>query len=87
MSNSIDLDETAHLDLRSLQKPIIIACGSLRVYDQAYRVLLKTYTTNSPSCKIVKNEILAKAKIRLLSDSKMVKKEKEKKKKNKKKQC
>ena len=33
MSNSVDPDETAHyelshLDLRCLQKPIIIACGS-----------------------------------------------------------
>ena len=36
MSNSLDPDETAHyepshLDLRYLQKPIIIACGSERV--------------------------------------------------------
>ena len=36
MSNSVDRDETAHhepshLDLRCLQKPIIIACGSERV--------------------------------------------------------
>ena len=33
MSNSVDLDETAHLDLCCLQKPItiIIACGSERV--------------------------------------------------------
>ena len=36
MSNSVDPDETAHnesshLDLRCLQKPIIIACGSERV--------------------------------------------------------
>ena len=28
MSNSVDPDETAHLDLRCLQKPIIIAYGS-----------------------------------------------------------
>ena len=36
MSNSVDPDETAHiepshLDLRCLQKPVIIACGSERV--------------------------------------------------------
>ena len=36
MSNSVDPDETAHfepfhLDLRCVQKPIIIACGSERV--------------------------------------------------------
>ena len=31
MSNSIDPDETAHLDLCCLQKPNIIACGSERV--------------------------------------------------------
>ena len=35
MSNSVDPDETdhepSHLDLRCLQKPIIIACGSERV--------------------------------------------------------
>ena len=36
MSNSVDPDEMAHyepshLDLRCLQKPIIIACGSERV--------------------------------------------------------
>ena len=36
MSNSVETDETAHiepshLDLRCLQKPIIIACGSERV--------------------------------------------------------
>ena len=36
MSNSIDPDATvlyepSHLDLRCLQKPIIIACGSVRV--------------------------------------------------------
>ena len=33
MSNSVDPDWTAHfhLDLRCLQKPIIIACGSERV--------------------------------------------------------
>ena len=36
MSNSVDLDETAHYepshwDLRCLQKPIIIACGNERV--------------------------------------------------------
>ena len=36
MSNSVDPDETAHnepsdLDLRGLQKPIIIACGSEKV--------------------------------------------------------
>ena len=36
MSNSVDPDETAHyetshLDLRCLQKPIIIACGSEKV--------------------------------------------------------
>ena len=38
MSNSVDPDETAHdhdepshLDLRCLQKPIIIACGCERV--------------------------------------------------------
>ena len=36
MSNGVDPDETAHyvsshLDLRCLQKPIIIACGSERV--------------------------------------------------------
>ena len=28
MSNSIDSNETAHLDISCLQKPIIIACGS-----------------------------------------------------------
>ena len=37
MSNSVDPDEMAHdepshLDLCCLQKPIIIACGSERVY-------------------------------------------------------
>ena len=31
MSNSVDPDEMAHLDLRCLQKPIIIASGSERV--------------------------------------------------------
>ena len=31
MSNSVDPDEMAHLDLCCLQKPIIIACGSERV--------------------------------------------------------
>ena len=31
MSNSVDTDETAHPNLRCLQKPIIIACGSERV--------------------------------------------------------
>ena len=31
MSNSVDHDEPSHLDLRSLQKPTIIACGSERV--------------------------------------------------------
>ena len=38
MSNMVDLDETAHdepshLDLRCLQKPMIIACGSERFKD------------------------------------------------------
>ena len=28
MSNSVDTDETAHMHLCCLQKPIIIACGS-----------------------------------------------------------
>ena len=37
MSNSVDTDETAHdepshLDLRCLQKPIIIACASESEY-------------------------------------------------------
>ena len=41
MSNSIDPDETAHyepfhLDLRCLQKPIIIAYGSERVKGNGY---------------------------------------------------
>ena len=31
MSNGVDLDETAHLDLCCLQKHIIIAYGSERV--------------------------------------------------------
>ena len=31
MSNSVDPDETSHLNLCCLQKPIIIACGSERV--------------------------------------------------------
>ena len=31
MSNSIDPDESSHLDLHCLQKPIIIAYGSERV--------------------------------------------------------
>ena len=31
MSNSVDPDETAHLDLRWLQKPIITAYDSERV--------------------------------------------------------
>ena len=31
MSNSVDPDETSHLDLYCLQKPIIIACGKERV--------------------------------------------------------
>ena len=41
MSNSIDPDETAHnepshLDLRCLQKPIVIAYGSERVKTDKY---------------------------------------------------
>ena len=41
MSNSVDPDKTAHyepshLDLRCLQKPIIIASGSERVKREAY---------------------------------------------------
>ena len=53
MSNSVDPDETAHyepsnLDLRCLQKPIIIACGSERVnvildYRQNQAKLLYTF--------------------------------------------
>ena len=40
MSNSVDPDETAHyepshLDLRCLQKPVIISCGSERVKHAA----------------------------------------------------
>ena len=35
ISNSVDLDETAHLNLCYLQKPIIIACGSERVNSNA----------------------------------------------------
>ena len=38
MSNSIDPDETAHLDLCCLQKPIIIACSSERVKCIVYFV-------------------------------------------------
>ena len=42
MSNSVDPDETAHyepshLDLRCLQKPIIIACGNERVKSEHLR--------------------------------------------------
>ena len=41
MSNSIDPDETAHdepshLELRCLQTPIVIACGSERVKTTSY---------------------------------------------------
>ena len=35
MSNSVDPNETAHhdLDQRCMQKPVIVACGSERVYN------------------------------------------------------
>ena len=36
MSNSVDPDETAHLDRCCLQKPIIIACGNERVNNNSY---------------------------------------------------
>ena len=45
MSNSVDLDETAHyepshLDLCCLQKPIIIAYGSERVKEENLVIML-----------------------------------------------
>ena len=48
MSNSVDPDETAHyepshLDLRCLQKPIVIACESKRV--KALHVLYNLVST------------------------------------------
>ena len=49
MSNSVDPDETAHykpshLDLRCLQKPIIIAYGSERVEINAKKAIIFVQT-------------------------------------------
>ena len=41
MSNSVDPDETAHnLDLCCLQKPIVISCGSERVNNGSFDILV-----------------------------------------------
>ena len=46
MSNNVDPDGTAHLDLRCLQQPIIIDCGSERDNDSntdgSYTILIWT---------------------------------------------
>ena len=43
MSNSVDPDETAHLDLRCLQKPIIIAYGSETVNTFLFVYLIRAF--------------------------------------------
>ena len=43
MSDSVDPGETAHLDLCCLQKPIIIACGSVRVKEKFSKEINSDY--------------------------------------------
>ena len=43
MSNSVDPDETSHLDLRSLQTPIIIVFGAARGLEKFQHSNMKNF--------------------------------------------